>query len=416
MDRETTLETRRSLLNDRHCLQAALAISSVLLALSAVAAIGQLVWSQRIRIYGGCGWDGYFYCAMLRGGTVPEPFNRRILLPFLAKHVETNGLAGFWVVNILSLIMATIVGMYIAWRLRPLEGTRAFAAWGMVPPLLVGAAFLSARNSFHILATYPALSDPLALLLLLSVVALVVLPVIPSTRLLLVPLCFLAPLSREQLAPVLFLALVLAAAMHLVPWLPALVGAAAAVAGGTYAFNQPHSGPSQSTTTTLRLWLDQDFGSWQGFLRFSVMLFLAFGPFVLLSGTIRARGRTRPPVLWLAAVAVIFTAVSAFGGGDTDRILFPAGLLLALAVVVACSASARGLLAISVIGAAYFVQQEPLHAVSGDPAQWLRFFGLRVTTLDTVVKNGLVPSLIALPIAVVGLWLMVFRPRQSAAD
>jgi hypothetical protein len=56
-----------------------------------------------------------------------------------------------------------------------------------------------ARNGFDIIATFPALSDPLGLLLL-SAVALVVTPAIHSTRLLPIPMCFLAPLAREDLA------------------------------------------------------------------------------------------------------------------------------------------------------------------------------------------------------------------------
>ena len=144
------------------------------------------------------------------------------------------------------------------------------------------------------------------------------------------------------------------------------------------------------------------------------MLMLALGPFLFLLGTVRDETRDRRFVMWIAGVAAIFTAVSVFGGGDTDRILTPAGLLLALAVVVSASRSGKALLGIAAVVAAYAVQQDPVHAVSGDPTTWLTFFGLRVTTLSSVIQNGLIPSLIALPLAVLGCGLV--RSRRTAAS
>jgi hypothetical protein len=105
------------------------------------------------------------------------------------------------------------------------------------------------------------------------------------------------------------------------------------------AFHQPNSGGPglcltrhnthvpcpESIQSTLRFWLDWDFASWNGFLRFSVMLVLAYGPFVLLLGGLRDRTWNGCLALWIVGVAGIFTAVSIFGGGDTDRILTPAG-------------------------------------------------------------------------------------------
>jgi hypothetical protein len=406
-------------------LKAAVVLSSLLFVLSAAAAIAQLAWSDRIDRRGGCGFDGYYYCLMLKGDVAPKPFSRRILLPFLARHVSTDSLAGFWLVNVLSLVALTLLAMFVAWRLRPVVSSHAHVAFGVVPPLLVGAAFLLARNSFHITATYPVLSDPLGLLLLVSAVALVVVPALPSTRLLLIPVCFLAPLAREELAGVLVLALVLAGLMRLLPWWVALAASGSSAAGAAYAFHQPNSGGAglcstgqntfvqcpESVQSTLRVWLDADFGSWNGLLRFGVMVLLAFGPFVFLLATLRDETRNRRLALWIAGVAAIFTGVSAFGGGDTDRILTPAGLLLALAVVVGGGRSGKALLGLVVLVAAYGLQQEPFHAVSRDPAAWLGFFGLRVTALSSVVHNGLIPSLIALPLAVAGFLLV--RSRET---
>jgi hypothetical protein len=420
----TAPESRAALLSGDRLLKAAVVLSSSLFVFSAAAAIGQLAWSDRIDRRNGCGFDGYYYCLMLKGEVVPKPFSRRILLPFLAKHVSTDSLAGFWLVNVLCLVGVTLVVMYVAWRLRPVALAHAPVAYHIVPPLLIGAAFLLARNTFHIVATYPVLSDPLGLLLLAGAVALVVAPALPSTRLLLIPVCFLAPLAREELAVVLGLALVLAALMRLLPWLVALVASGATAAGAAYAFHQPNSGGAgvcltrhntyvpcpESIQSTLRFWLDWDFGSWNGFLRFGVMLLLAFGPFVFLVATLRDKTWNRRPALWIAAVAVIFTAVAAIGGGDTDRILTPAGLLLALAVVVSGSRTGKALLGLALVVAAYAVQQEPVRAVSGNPTDWLTFFGLRVSPLSSVIRNGLIPSLIALPLAVAG--FMLVRSRE----
>ena len=422
----TAPASRAALLSGDRLLKATVVLSSLLFVVSAAAAIGQLAWSDRIDRRGGCGFDGYYYCLMLKGEVAPKPFSRRILLPFLARHVSTDSLAGFWLVNVLSLVAVTLLAMYVAWRLRPVVSSGAHLAFRVVPPLLAGAAFLLARNSFHITATYPVLSDPLGLLLLVRAVALVVVPALPSTRLLLIPVCFLAPLAREELTGVLALALVLATLMRLLPWPVALAASGASAAGAAYAFHQPNSGGAglcstgqntfvscpESVQSTLRVWLDADFGSWNGLLRFGVMVLLALGPFVFLLGTLRDRTRDKRLALWIAGVAVIFTAVSIFGGGDTDRILTPAGLLLALAVLVSGSRSGKALLGLAVVVAAYAVQQEPFHAVSGDPAVWLEFFGLRVTALSSVVHNGLIPSLIALPIGAAGYLLL----RSSGVD
>ncbi len=406
----------------------ALALACVVFCFTAVVAIGQLAGSDRIERAGGCGFDGAYYCGMLKGAVVPEPFSRRILLPFLAKRVDTDGLAGFWVVSILSLVAVTLVGMFVAWRLRLPSSPDGPIISRIVPPLLVGAMFLSARNTFHLTATYPALSDPLGLLLFVGAVALVVLPTSSSTQLLLVPVCFLAPLAREELAPVLALALLLAAAMRLLPWLIAIASSAATAAGAVLAFSRPNSGSGQCLTAshsvtncpesivaTARFWLDWDFGSWDGFFRFAVMLILAFGPFVWLLGTARP-WTPRSPSTWILAVAAIFTAASIIAGGDTDRILTPAGLLVALALAIRIPATGWGLLGLSSAVLAWVILQDPLHAVGSDDTSWLSFFGLRVTDTHSVVHNGLIPALIALPVAVGALWLLRSSSKGATAS
>ena len=146
-------ESRAGLLSRDRVLKTAVVLSSVLFVLSAATAIGQLAWSDRINRRGGCGFDGYYYCLMLKGEVAPKPFSRRILLPFLARQVSTNSLAGFWLVNVLSLVAVTLVVMYLASRLRPVVSAHAHVAFRVVPPLLVGAAALLARNTFHIAAT-----------------------------------------------------------------------------------------------------------------------------------------------------------------------------------------------------------------------------------------------------------------------
>ena len=193
-----------------------------------------------------------------------------------------DGLAGFWVVDILSLSAATVLAMYLVWRLRTANEEFEPRLLTLAASLLIGAAFLLARNSFHLVATYPAQSDAIALLLLMCAVSLVALPLLPSTRLLLAPICFLAPVSREQLSAVLVLALILAVALRLITWRIGLLGAVGAAVGGLYAFSRPHTSVSQSLVHTLRVWLEQDFGSWDGFFRFATMVFLALGPFLLL--------------------------------------------------------------------------------------------------------------------------------------
>jgi hypothetical protein len=205
--------------------------------------------------------------------------------------------------------------------------------------------------------------------------------------------------------------------MRLLPWAVSLGAAGAAVAGGLYAFSRPHSGGGQSLSETIRTWVDQDFGSWNGFLRFGLMVLLALGPFVLAAVALHAELESSKPALWIVAVAAIFTGISVFAGGDTDRILTPAGLLLGLAVVVAGSGTEAGLLGLGLLVAAYAVQQEPIRSVSGEPQAWLSFFGLRVTTTSSVIGNGLVPTIVALPLTVGGIIVLLLgrRPNHLAS-
>ena len=385
-------------------------LSSLVFAVAATAAVGQLALSDRIARSNGCGFDGFYYCAMVRGEIVSEPFNRRVLLAFLVGKVDADGLAGFWAVSIASLVAATAIAMMVAWRLRVATRLLVF-----VSPLVVGAAFLLARNTFHLTATYPALSDALGLVLLMAAVALVVLPMDPSTRLLLVPVAFLAPLAREQLAVVLPLGFLLAARLRLLSWPFALGSTAATVAGGVLAFTRPSAGtgfcltPEQTYVAcpdtvggTLRFWLKWDFGSSGGLLRFLVMVALGLGSFLLALGILRFSGPNAGRARWIAAVATLFAVVSVFGGGDTDRVLMPAGLLLVLAVAIGVGRNPVALLALAILVTAYAIQQEPFAAVGGSDHAWLEFFGLRTTTTDAVIRHGLVPTLVALPVAVAG--------------
>ena len=384
--------------------------------LGAFGALYQILTSERITYRLGCGFDGSQYCQMAAGQLGIEPFNRRVLLPGIVNQLGLSGADGFALVNAFVIFAVLCAFVYLCTVVVG-RGRSAGLARPRVPALVaIGAlavfAFITHRNTIHLYLSYPALSDYLALFFLfLGCIAIIKATDDDRWAFLAAGAAFAGALSRENLAIILAVVAVIAGLVRLVRW-PTVVATIGAGAAGTYiAFAQPFL-PSQSLSIVelLNLEISQDFGSAEGFLRFAIMALLGIGPMAILC-VLSARTVWRDPAcLILAATGLVFAAISVFAGGDTDRILMPAGLLFAACAIRLYALGEVGLAPMALFLGAMWIWQLPLTVVPGDPDSWLSFWGLRVTPIDNVLLYGLAPILIGAPLVIAGL-VLALRPK-----
>jgi hypothetical protein len=378
-----------------------------------VAALWQVVVARPITVGDGCGYDGVVYCAMEAGARGEAPFGRRVLTPWLAHFLGPDAVADFRLLNLAACVAVALVAALLVVEAAAPGRRRA----AVLPALAVVSVCLAARDLLHLVTDYPAVTDPVALLcLLLGGLALVRVGRAPSAwTALLVLAAGVAPLARETVGLALAAGAVVAAALGLVRWWTAGLGVVAAGVGTALAFTAAAPAPAGSTSV-LRVmagWAASDLGSVSGLVRFSVMLGIAvvLPALPLLSRRVRALLGPREWVL--VAVAATLFAVSVFGGGDTDRILTPVGIVLV--VVLARVAVGRpGLLApLGLLVLAQVVAQAPLTVVGSSARAWGSYFDLRLTGPHEVVVNGVLPLALALvPLAAaVVLWRAV--PREA---
>jgi hypothetical protein len=149
-----------------------------------------------------------------------------------------------------------------------------------------------------------------------------------------------------------------------------------------------------------------DFGSASGLVRFGTMLIIGLGFFWIPLLWKRFRARLEPPEWILLATAAVLFAASVFGGGDTDRIVMPVGILLALAIGRIATRDGTIALGLVFLSAAYFIVEFPFTVVGSSADEWIAFFSLRDTPLINLENNGIVPVLLAVPLALVGVLII----------
>lgn len=381
---------------------------------TAAAALGQVVAARPIAVGGGCGYDGVVYCAMEQGARGVAPFGRRVLAPWLAHFLGPDAVADFRVLNLVACVALTAVAALLVVEAATPGRRRA----AVLPALAVVSVCLAARDLLHFVVDYPAVTDPVALLcLLLGGLALVRVSSAPSgwTALLLVAAA-VAPLARETFGLPLAAGAVVALALGRVRWWTAALAVAAAAAGTVTAFAAAAPAPdgSASVLRVMAGWVSSDLGSASGLLRFSVMLAIAVVLPALPLLSRRARGLLGDRERVLVAVAATLLVVSVFGGGDTDRILTPVGVVLAVVLARVVVGRPELLAPLGLLVLAQVVAQAPLTVVGSSARSWGSYFDLRLTPVHEVLVNGVLPvALAAVPLlAAVLLWRA--EPRAAA--
>ena len=369
-----------------------------------------------------CGWDGVRYCAQFFGGTrVDSPYSRRQIVALAARLFDSDPIAGFYKLNVLSLSFAVLLGLLIAqpnllWipgqKLNKVDlQTKRFT---FISTLVVTSVFLTSRNTFHLMLSAPVLTDPLGLLLILvSIFCVLNAERIPIFALGCVS-SFLLPLAREQEGIAIFGC---AGLMFLYGRLRVrqfFILTCFTAVGTLVALNSPSSGkPALSLWETLVWHFKSDFDSRESVIRFGVMLMLSLGCFpIFLARKAVRQALTRPDASILLGAACLFL-VSVFGGGDTDRILMPVGILLALVssrVAIRSEVFSRGYL---FCGVQFVVSQSSMTITTSSPNSFLEFFGLRWGEFSSVITNGVVPISKGLLVACLFILIaFVLRPKE----
>jgi hypothetical protein len=171
----------------------------------------------------------------------------------------------------------------------------------------------------------------------------------------------------------------------------------------------------------MKSWVVSDFGSASGLVRFGTMLVIGLGYFWIPFLWKRFRDRLEPSEWVLLATAAVLFAASVFGGGDTDRIVMPVGILLTLAIARIATRDGTIALGLVFLAAAYFITEFPFTVVGASADSWIGFFSLRDTPLINLENNGIVPVLLAVPLALVGVLIMALgdglgeRPEPAPA-
>ena len=313
---------------------------------------------------------------MASGELASPPYSRRVLTPLVVRALHFGSvLDRFLIVNVVSVAALTGLVFVLTTRLAVCASSdpqRSNAAGVIAASLVVLNPFV-----WHVIWTYPALTDELSLALGLGWLL-----VLTGTRTwvswLSIPLAVLTVLCREAWGPPMLLALF--ACWLLLPARRALeaTNAAVVLAAGVATLHMPMvPGPlTDSFATVARRQLDAHFTTTEGLARFLWMGAAGLGFVVLLGVVMRKAPGTRSLAGVVLALAAGHIVMAVLGGTDTDRILVPAAALLtALALgAVARVRAADPALAVAVL--ASLAVWQPWHRVSSDPNLWLKTFGV----------------------------------------
>jgi hypothetical protein len=377
-------------------------------ALTVLVTAWQLLQARTIEVGQGCGWDGASYCAMTRGEAVMEPFNRRVLLPWLASLFSANEpVVSFRVLNAIGL-----VGLLAAvlWLLHIVTPSKV----PLTLMVLAGSLVLLNPWTVRLYLTYPVLTDIASAALALAWCSATLRRTQVTDCLGFGLLVFLG-LTREHWPVVAVAAAWLAVLLGLRTWRWATASTALSFAVLVFVFTRPTSLASAPLTSVLLLWVRESLASPENFTRLMFMVLTGVGLFSLLPLLRFPVVRQDRRLVWLCAVALCNLAGSLFAGGDTDRILMPTGLIL-LVVSVALVIREPGIaLSWVLLAMATVMTWHPWTVVGPDLASWLGFYSLRTAPVDLVMKRILSDtSTVAIPIIIAG--LLALRSRASAHE
>lgn len=373
-----------------------------------------------------CGWDGVRYCAQFFGGTrVDSPFSRRQIAALAARLLDSDPIKGFLKLNLFSLSFAVLLGLLIVQpdllrflRRKQKQINQTDGHLTLISTLAVISVFLTARNTFHIMFSAPVLTDPLGLMLTLASIFCVLNAKRVPIFILGCVLSFLSPLVREQSGVTIFVCTGTLLFFGCLKFRQFVLFNGFVIGGTLLAINIPSSGkPVLSLWQTLNWHFNNNFESFESVMRFGVMLMLSLGcfPFFLARKSVRqALSRTDTSIL---VSAICLFLVSVFGGGDTDRILMPVGILFVLVAARMVIRSEEFLSSFVFCVIQFVVSQSSTTITSSDHLSFLRYFGLRYLEFSGVITNGLKPIMEGLYMACLySLIAFVLKSKKSSSD
>ncbi len=371
-----------------------------------------VIFANRIKVNQGCGWDGSQYCKMFFGELVMEPYSRRIFAPLLANYFGSEPIVSFFLMNNFIIFLNVVLIYFLLIKNIKIVETATVSA------ILISATtlYIVSKHSVKLNFTYPVLTEHLYIFfILLSFMILFALRKVQFSTtkyILLLTLAisvFLAGITRESLGPIfLIFSLWLFKNKH---YLVSLVISFSAFIATYTAFGQPTNSKAAPAIEIFIHWFRMNLATIDGNVKLLTMFLIAAGPFVFFINQ-RIVNQYDFEERSLIIFVVIFTALSIFGGGDTDRILFPIGILLMLAFGRLVARSQFGLYTFLSASMTYFIWQMPFKIVGNSGDEILEFYGLRVTYMNFVYDNGIEPLLTSIPLLAI---LLIFYKKEFIA-
>lgn len=314
-----------------------------------------------------CGFDGTLYCAMANGQRVIEPYSRRVLLPFIVRLLHFGPmLIRFEAVNIVCVLISCVVVGIVAVKL----STSKDRAGG----ILAGSLLAISPWTFHIVFSYPAVTDELMLAMFLlwiwSALSRSWLSVLPA---------MLAVMAHESAVVPILIGSVLLWRRTKRATLWSGVNVAAGVGAFVLVLTRPAVAGGGIRTDVLALarwWASQNFLNGERELQIVWLLLSGIGiTWVFLIGS--GRWLIERNDRWALIPMAIGTCVAAtFGGGDTDRLSLPAlGVLVPLGIAAAFDQ--RSFMTCAVACFATAVLWQPWQIVQPQMPYWLYYFSMR---------------------------------------
>ncbi len=331
-----------------------------------VATVFQSITSRFIERANGCGFDGAYYCAMVRGHLAPLPWNQSVLLPVLVRLLTVGTVLNrFLAIDIISICICLALTFLLV---RELGGGN----WAA----LAASALVSLNPwTWHFTFSYPANTDELSLAAgmawLLGAL---------RVKWWALPLIAAAVLVRGQWALPIALAttvIMLRSRPRPVRW--AMCSFTVLIAAGLLAVLQPHTpgpGATGGLVSTVLYWSHENFRVFHGT---ALWLWFALVGLGLTTVTLLVYLRTfvtKLPALVTISAALGHVIMATFFGGDTNRLLLPAFVLLsAVAFAYADNRTGPALLAVASGGTILFWR--PWQVIKPDDAHFIAGWGQR---------------------------------------
>lgn len=374
------------------------------------------LFANRIKVNNGCGWDGSQYCELFFDQLVMEPYSRRIFAPQFVSLFFEEPITGFFFINNILILLT----MLLIYSLIRQNNVINFDKKSFLVIVLTLAVYIFSRHGLHLNFVYPVLTEHFYFFFICLSMLILFFFLGKNKRnlqlILFTPLAlsvFSSAITRESLGPIFFIfGLWLMKNRH---WLASVSFLTGSLLGIVISFSQPTNSKAAPLLEIVIHWLRMNLSTGEGIIRFTTMFLLAVGPFIFLINQ-RVLKNLDFREKSILAFSVIFTAASSLGGGDTDRILFPVGILLLIIFARLSVRTNHLFLTFVSLSLAYYFWQLPFKVIGQSGEEILEFYGLRVTSLSNLMDNALNPMLTTFPLLLAGVYFYFRDFRLTSSD